>query len=157
MARTRSKFGVDITNKGKQDRTCCDVITGNPITFDSKLEKQYYEQVVVPGLQDGTILKAELQKKYNLQPSFKYNGKTIRSIDYVSDFTLTYSDGTTLVVDIKGRATADAKIKKKMMHYVHPELNFIWLAYTKATGWIDYDELQRIRRQNKKDKKDKVN
>lgn len=156
MARTRSKFGVDLTTKGKQDRTCNDYITGDPITFDSKLEKQYYEDVVVPGLKDGTIVKAELQKKYNLQPSFKHSGKTIRSIDYVSDFTLTYADGSVLVVDIKGRATADAKIKKKMMHYVHPDLTFVWLAFTKATGWIDYDDLQKIRRQKKKDKKEKV-
>ena len=66
MARTRSKFGVDLTTKGKQDRTCNDYITGDPITFDSKLEKQYYEDVVVPGLKDGTIVKAELQKKYKM-------------------------------------------------------------------------------------------
>lgn len=151
MARTRSKFGVNITEKGKAERTCNDFITGKPITFDSKLEKKYYEDVVVPGLQDGSIIKAELQKKYNLQPSFKRENKTIRAIDYISDFTLTYADGSILVIDIKGRATADAKIKKKMMHYVHPELNFVWLAHTKNTGWIEYDELQKLRRQKKKE------
>lgn len=75
MPRTRSKFGVDITAKGKADRTCNDYITGNPIVFDSKLEKKFYEEVVIPGLEDGTIAKAELQKKYNLQPSFKHEGK----------------------------------------------------------------------------------
>ena len=154
MPRTRSKFGVDITAKGKADRTCNDYITGKPIVFDSKLEKKFYEEVVVPGLEDGTIAKAELQKKYNLQPSFKHEGKTIRAIDYVSDFTLTYSDGCILVIDIKGRATADAKIKKKMMHYVHPELKFVWLAHTVATGWIDYDELQKLRRERTKAKKE---
>ncbi len=154
MPRTRSKFGVDITAKGKADRTCNNYITGEPITFDSKLEKQYYEQVVIPGLQSGEIVEAHLQKKYALQPSFKRDGKTVRAIDYISDFTLVFADGHTEVIDIKGRATADAKIKKKMMHYVYPELDFKWLAYTKATGWIEYDELQKIRREKKKEKKE---
>lgn len=152
--RTRSKFGVNMTEKGKADRTYPDYFTGAPILFDSKLEKQYYEQVVVPGLKNGTIVKAELQKKYQLQPSFKYKGKTIRAIDYVSDFAITYSDGSFLVVDVKGQPTADAKIKKKMMHHKYSDLDFIWVAYTKATGWVEYDELQKIRRAKKKEKKE---
>ena len=154
MPRTRSKFGVNMTAKGKADRTGIDYVTGESILFDSKLEKRYYEEVVIPLLKERTVIKAELQKKYNLQPSFKYNGETIRAIDYVSDFTLTYADGSILVIDIKGQATADAKIKKKMMHYVYPELNFIWLSYTKATGWIEYKDLQKLRRERKKVKKE---
>lgn len=153
--RTRSKFGVSMTEKGKQDRTYPDYHTGEPILFDSKLEKNYYEQVVVPGLKDGSISKVELQKKYQLQPSFKHNGKTVRAIDYISDFTITFSNGDILVVDTKGRPTADALIKKKMMHYIYPELNFVWMAYTVATGWIEYDELKKIRREKKKAKKEK--
>lgn len=151
--RTRSKFGVSMTEKGKAERTCMDYITGEPICFDSKLEKKYYEEIVVPGLKDGTFKSVDRQKRYVLQPSFKYQGKTIRAIEYVSDFTLTYPDGSMLVVDVKGRPTADAKIKKKMMHYVYPELNFIWVAHTKATGWLEYDALEKIRREKKKEKK----
>lgn len=155
MARTRSKFGVNVTAKGKADRTCTDYLTGESIVFDSKLEKRYYEEVVVPGLKDGTIVKAELQKRYKLQPSFKYEGETIRAIDYISDFTLTYNDGSILVIDIKGQPTADAKIKKKMMHYIYPNLRFIWLSHTVATGWIEYKDLQKLRRERKKqDKKE---
>ena len=40
-----------------------------------------------------------------------------------------------------------------MMHYVYPNVKFMWVAYTKATGWVDYDELQKIRREKKKEKK----
>lgn len=152
MPRTRSKFGVNITAKGKAERECQDYLTGEKILFDSKLEKQYYEQVVVPGLKDGSIKTAELQKRYILQPAFKYNEKTIRAIYYISDFTLTLSNGSVLVVDIKGRPTADAKIKKKMMHYVYPDLNFVWLAYRKDLGWIEYDELQKVRKKERKEK-----
>lgn len=148
--RTRSKFGVSMTEQGKKDRTCPDYYTGEPILFDSKLEKKYYEEVIIPGLKDGTIKKVELQKKYQLQPSFKHEGKTIRSIDYISDFTITYADGSVLVVDTKGRATADAQIKRKLMHYVYPDLHFVWMAHTVATGWIEYDALQKIRREKRK-------
>lgn len=152
--RTRSKFGVSLTAKGKAERTCKDYITGENITFDSKLEMQYYQQIVIPGLQDGSIVSAERQKRYKLQPAFKYKGTTIRSIDYISDFTLFRSDGSMLVIDVKGRPTADAKIKKKMMHYIYPDLDFVWMSYTKATGWMQYEELERLRRQKKKEKKD---
>lgn len=152
--RTRSKFGVSLTAKGKAERTCKDIITGDDIIFDSKLEMQYYKDVVIPGLKDGTISKCERQKRYKLQPSFKYKGKTVRAIEYISDFTLERSDGTILVVDVKGRPTADAKIKKKMMHFVYPDLNFVWMAHTKATGWMEYDELERLRRAKKKEKKE---
>ena len=147
MRRKRSKFGVNMTEKGKQDRTYPDYYTNEPILFDSKLEKNYYVQVVNPGLEDGSIKKVERQVKYQLQPSFKKNGKSIRSIDYISDFTLTLTDGSVMVVDTKGQATADAKIKRKMMYYVHPELNFVWMAHTVATGWIEYDELEKIRKE----------
>lgn len=148
--RTRSKFGVSMTDKGKQDRTCLDYYTGEPILFDSKLEKKYYEQVIVPGLEDGSIKLVERQKKYQLQPSFRYDGKLVRAIDYISDFTVTYTNGEVLVVDIKGQPTTDANLKKKMMHYKYPDLKFVWLAYTVTTGWIEYDDLKKIRREKKK-------
>lgn len=28
--------------------------------------------------------------------------------------------------------------------------NFKWMSWTKATGWIEYDELQKLRREAKK-------
>ena len=146
----RSKYGVDQTSTGKKNRTVIDRKTGKEVCFDSLLEKKYYEEVIIPGLKDGTIKKVELQKKYQLQPSFKHEGKTIRSIDYISDFTITYADGSVLVVDTKGRATADAQIKRKLMHYVYPDLHFVWMAHTVATGWIEYDALQKIRREKRK-------
>ena len=148
--RTRSKFGVNITSKGKAERTCKNFLTGEDITFDSKLEMQYYLDIVVPGLLKGTIKECKRQQRYKLQPAFKYKGKSVRMIEYVSDFTLTYSDGSVLVVDVKGKPTADAKIKKKMMHYVYPELDFVWMSHTKATGWMNYDEMEALRKAKKK-------
>lgn len=116
----------------------------------SKLEKQYYDDVVLTGMNDGSIVKYELQHKYLLQPSFKYMGQTILAINYISDFDLTYKDGSFAVIDTKGMGTPDAKLKAKMFKCVYPNIVLRWLSYTKATGWIDYDKLQKIRKDNKK-------
>lgn len=118
----------------------------------SKLEKQYYEDIVVVGMKNGTLKDYKLQQKYLLQPSFKYFGKTIREINYISDFDLYYSNGDFVVVDTKGFGTADAKIKAKLFKYKYPDINFKWMSYTKATGWIEYDDLQKYRRDKKKGK-----
>lgn len=156
MARksTRSKYGVDTSAKGKANRTAIDRKTGKEIVFDSLLEKRYYTEIVCVGLDDGTIVDYELQKKYKLQPSFKKDGKTIRSIDYVTDFWIKYADGTEKLVDTKAVGLVDpvAKIKRKMMWYLYPELDYIWIGHTKATGWIDWDEYQVLKRKEKKEK-----
>ena len=152
--RTRTKYGVSITEAGIKRRTANDYYTGEPITFDSELECRFYTEVVLKGLKDGTILKYKLQQKYNLQPSFKYmDSVTIRSIDYISDFDLWLADGRFIVLDTKGRATADAKIKKKLLHFKYPDLLFYWVSYTKETGWVTYEYLQKHRREKKKAKK----
>lgn len=69
----------------------------------------------------GKICKLERQKKYVLQPSFKFNGKTIREISYVADFVFEES-GQTIVEDVKSEITRKNpvyRLKKKMMMYVH--------------------------------------
>lgn len=141
---------MSTTAKGIKDRQSIDFKTGETLTFDSKLEKRFYDEVVVKGIKDGTLKDYKLQVKYQLQPSFKYFGKTIREINYISDFDLYYSDGSFKVVDTKGLATADAKIKAKLFKFKYPEINFVWLSYTVSTGWIEYDALQKFRRDKKK-------
>ena len=39
----RSKYGVDQTTKGKQNRTVIDRKTEKEVCFDSLLEKRFYE------------------------------------------------------------------------------------------------------------------
>lgn len=151
--KTRTKFKVSTTAKGIKDRQAIDYKTGETILFDSKVEKRFYEEVVLKGMESGELVDYNLQVKYNLQESFKYQGKTIRVIDYLSDFDLYYADGSFQVIDIKGLATADAKIKAKLFKHKYPDIDFKWISWTKDTGWIEYDELQKIRRAKKKAKK----
>lgn len=89
----------------------------NGIKFDSQKERNYYIKLKV--LEEyGKIKNLKLQVKFELQPSFKFNGKTIRSINYVADFVY-YDIGQdkTIIVDTKGVKTEVYKIKKKMMQY----------------------------------------
>lgn len=143
---------MSTTAKGIKDRQAIDYKTGETLIFMSKLEKRFYEDVVVTGMKDGTLIDYKLQVKYNLQEPFKYMGKTIRAIDYISDFDLYYSDGRFTVIDTKGLPTSDAKIKAKLFKYKYPNILLRWMSWTKATGWIDYDELQKLRREAKKNK-----
>lgn len=152
MQKGRTKFNVTKTKTNNIKRQAQDFFTGETITFDSELECKYYKEIVVAGLLDGTVTQCKLQQKYILIPSFKYQGKTIREMSYISDFDVLYSDGRFEVIDTKGFATADAKLKAKLMKYTYPNITFKWMSYTKATGWVEYDELQSIRRKNKKNK-----
>lgn len=72
----------------------------------------------------GEITKIERQKAYLLQPAFKYQGKTIRAIHYLADFVVTYKDGREEVIDTKGFQTKDYLLKKKLLLYRYPEINF---------------------------------
>jgi hypothetical protein len=92
------------------------------ITFDSKKEGNRYLELKMLE-KAGKIKDLELQKVFELQPSFKKNGKTYRKITYKADFS--YFDiekGKCIVEDIKGFKTEVYKLKKKMFEYKYQEL-----------------------------------
>ena len=125
-------------------------VVADGVTFDSKHEALYYE-LLKRKRAEGKIQNFELQPKYLLQPSFKYNGKTIRAIYYIGDFLIYHNDGTEECIDIKGMAVPVALMKRKMMQYRYPELKLTWLSrsikWGDADGWIEYDALKRKRKQ----------
>lgn len=92
------------------------------IKFDSKKEANYYCQLKLLK-QAGEIKDFGLQPRYELQPTFRKNGKTHRSITYVADFIVTNLDGTTDIIDVKGVETQVFKIKKKLFEYKYPDKN----------------------------------
>jgi hypothetical protein len=92
------------------------------IKFDSKRERNRYMELKILE-KSGLIKELELQKEFELQPSFKKNGKTYRKITYKADFY--YFDnhlGKYIVEDVKGFKTDVYKLKKKMFEYKYPEL-----------------------------------
>lgn len=94
----------------------------NGIKFDSKKELKFYLQLLERE-QNGEVSNIRLQVPFTLQPSFKFNGKTIRAITYKADFV--YYDNTDKkehIVDTKGFRTEVYKIKKKIMLYLGNDL-----------------------------------
>ena len=94
--------------------------------YDSKKEaKRAYELDMMQ--RAGLIHNLERQKSFELQPSFKLNGKTIRAITYIADFVYT-KNGQVIVEDVKGSKktlTEVYRIKKKLFLYRYPQYIFI--------------------------------
>lgn len=117
--------------------------------FDSKIEARYYEQL--KWLKANKQIKSfKLQPRYLLQEAFSKNGKKYRKIEYIADFEVKHLDGTIEVIDVKGMETEAFKIKRKLF-----ERNYLYklslVTYSKKWGgWLELDELKRLRRKAKK-------
>lgn len=126
------------------------VRTYEGIVFDSELEMKFYKEVVKPNYEKGLISEYELQKKYVLQPKFTYNNSAVREIAYIADFWVKYNDGREVVFDTKGLPDPVALLKRKMFWHVYPDVLYKWITYVeKYGGWRDYDEVQKLCKQDK--------
>lgn len=90
------------------------------ISFDSKKETRRYKELKILEKAD-EIKSLELQPRFLLQEKFKYNGKTIRKIEYIADFRYIDEKGNTVVEDVKGMKTEVYKIKKKIFLKIYGE------------------------------------
>lgn len=90
------------------------------IRFDSKAEAKRY--LILKSMQDEGLIKGlELQPEYEILPTYKKDGKTVRAMKYRADFR--YFCGDKLVVeDVKGIETEAFKIKKKLVEYFYPDI-----------------------------------
>lgn len=87
------------------------------IKFDSNREMAYYIKLKMLE-QKGIIKDLELQKSFELQPSFKLNGKTYKKITYRADFSyVSVEDNKIHIVDTKGFRTEVYKLKRKIFAY----------------------------------------
>lgn len=130
-------------------------VTYNGITFDSKMERDYY--VYLLGLQkQGIVREIALQPKFELLPKFTRNGKHYRAITYTPDFAVLYTDGRLECIDVKGISTQQGEMRRKLFLYRYDDICLRWVTASKKyspTGWIDYDELQKLRREARKARK----
>ena len=142
----RSKFNVD---QNAATRSC------DGITFDSALEMRYYQEIVRPKQESGELLHYELQKSYVLQPGFtRQDGKKIRPVTYVADFYLEFADGSTQVIDTKGFPDSVCQLKRKLFWFIYPDVEYHWVAYSKKWGgWLEYETLRKLRKEEKRKKK----
>lgn len=92
------------------------------IAFDSKKEAKVYQELKLLE-RAGRIKDLSLQHRFELQPTFKKNGETIKSITYIADFVYFDFDLMKIVVmDVKGYKTDVYNLKKKLFEYKFPDL-----------------------------------
>ena len=85
MRISESQYMQFIGNYTKQNKYHNKKVEYDGIKFDSVKEKNRY--IGLKQLERlGVIQNLQRQVKYELQPSFKLNEKTIRSITYIADF-----------------------------------------------------------------------
>ena len=116
-------FKKYIEKKNKYGNTKI-VIDG--IKFDSLKEAKRYGELKLL-LKAGKIKNLRLQPEFILQPSFKRNGKTIRAIKYIADFSYTDKEGNEVIEDTKGYKTEIFRLKEKLFYYKYPQKKLILL------------------------------
>jgi hypothetical protein len=120
--------------------------------FASVMEARFYTYLLQL-LRDKQIKSFERQISYELQEKFKdpRTKKWIQAITYISDFVITNLDGSLLVIDVKGRETADFKLKKKMFGYKYRDLPLMCVQWEpKSKEWMDLDDIKKEERKKKK-------
>lgn len=88
--------------------------------FASKKEATRYKKLKMLESM-GAIKELKMQVPFELQPAFRYNGKQIRAIKYIADFTYYAPDKNGnrvyVVEDTKGFKTKEYELKRKMFLY----------------------------------------
>jgi len=125
------KHLVHIQPSGKGSRkhkynACKTVVDG--IKFDSKDEARRYTELKM-SLNAGIIKNLELQPEFILQEAFRFKGNNIKAIKYKADFKYIDSGGDEMVEDVKGHPTPVYKLKKKLLLFRYPDINFREIKY----------------------------
>jgi hypothetical protein len=90
--------------------------TVDNITFDSKVESEYYKYLQKQQ-NFGYVRHFVLQPKWKLTEAYQLTGqkKKQAAMTYSADFLVFYTNGESKIIDIKGGPTTpDFKIKKKL-------------------------------------------
>ncbi|GAA0215112.1 DUF1064 domain-containing protein [Selenomonas dianae] len=83
-------------------------------TFDSRREAEVYLELLAQK-RAGEIVSIGFQPTYTLLAGFVDNtGKKQRPITYTADFFVTYADGHSEVIEVKGMRTRDYLLRKKL-------------------------------------------
>lgn len=119
------------------------------IKFDSKTEADYYIYLKHQQAK-GNVIEFDLQPELVLIPKHEYFGQNVQAMKYILDFKVTYKDESVEYIDIKGYGTDVSKNKLKHARFLNPGVKITWISYDKYRGWIEYDELQRLKREEEK-------
>jgi hypothetical protein len=98
-------------------------VTIDGIPFQSTKEGLRYSELREQ-LRIGLISNLELQPMFILQEKFIYQSKSERAIKYIADFKY-IKNGKECIEYVKGKKTAQYLIKRKLLLYKYPCINFI--------------------------------
>ncbi|WP_051575119.1 DUF1064 domain-containing protein [Sporolactobacillus terrae] len=127
--------------------------TYNGVRYDSRMEAQFAAHLDKQ-LKAGEIDKIVRQPHYvvldagETEYGVKYN-----KVIYTPDFLVTYQDGHQEAIEVKGKETRDYLVRKKLFYSAFPWIPLKVVTYTKRTGWIELDELKKLRAERRKAKK----
>jgi len=142
----RSKFNVNTSKKAKEKRTL------NGYTFDSDIEYKFYV-FTLSQQEEGLIKEIIVQPKFELQPKYEKMGKKVRCIQYIADFQIEYANGDIVIFDVKGMVTPEFKLKRKIWDYIFPDKILRCVNWSRLDGgWVDIENIDKGRKQRKKDK-----
>jgi hypothetical protein len=109
----------ELLNKPSKMRNVKTVVDG--IKFDSKLEADYYCQLLIL-MRTGEVKGFIMQPKYLLTDTLRKNGETFKKMYYKADFKVLYADGREEIVDCKGKKTQVYINKRKLFETIYPNL-----------------------------------
>lgn len=96
----------------RSTKTFCD-----GVEFDSKMEAQVFRELKLE-------LGAKGITKLALQPRFELVVNGVKVGHYTSDFLYYDTDGTQVVVEVKGYATPVYRLRVKVFKALYPEIRF---------------------------------
>ena len=127
--------------------------------FDSVDECKYY-QYLLKEKAEFVISSVELQPCITLIPAITtITGKHQRAITYTPDFYVVYTTGYAEYVDVKGFSSQQGELRRKLYNFLiakkHlPPVPLRWISASKKwggeSGFLDYDDLMRKRKDAKK-------
>ena len=95
-------------------------------TFDSRREAEVYLELLAQK-QAGEIVRIGFQPSYTLLAGFKDNtGKKQKPITYTADFFVTFADGHSEVIEVKGVKMRDYQLRKKLFLHMMRETDIIF-------------------------------
>ena len=93
-------------------------------SFDSKKEARRYGELKLLA-RAGKIKDLELQPKFELIPTVRTEHETMYKVSYYADFRYVECDSARVIVeDVKGFKTREYILKKKLLLYKYPDINF---------------------------------
>lgn len=110
------------SSKYKNIKVTRNLPNGEIVAFDSKREARRYDSLILMAKQ-GLIKNLTLQPEYEIIPTYKHNGQTLRKIKYIADFR--YEQNEKIIVeDVKGFHTDVYQLKKRLFLIQNPHLDF---------------------------------